>query len=328
MGAPADIQAQGGTGGNERGLVLREPSNPILTPACVPYPVSTVHNAGAIIWNGKYVLLFRSHTRSGRSVIGLAESSDGVHFTVRSKPFIVPSTEGHFAAYEEWGIEDARINPVEGRFLITYSAYSRHGVRIGLAETEDFVTVKRIALISQADMRNVVLFPRRFGGRYARLDRPHTEQTPWSIWLSYSPDLVHWGDSVRIIAPMPYHWDASKIGPCAPPIPTEHGWLVIYHGVFNTMDGAVYRLGVALLDLEDPSKVLGVADPWILEPQDPWERVGYVHNVVFSCGAVLEDDQQILRLYWGAADTVLCTGTVSVTELVELCLTCPRLALP
>ena len=313
--------------GTGSGLVERCPENPILTSRDVPYPVSTVHNAAAVKLPDRYLLLFRSHTRSGRSIIGAANSADGVHFRVEPDPFLTPAVEGPFASYEEWGVEDPRINLVEDRYLLTYSAYSRHGVRIGLAELEDFRRVRRLALITPADVRNVVLFPERFGGRYARLDRPHTEQTPWSIWLSYSPDLVYWGDARRLIAPLPYHWDAAKVGPCMPPFLTDQGWLCLYHGVFPTMDGFVYRLGVALLDREDPSQVVGVADPWILEPEDPWERVGYVHNVVFSCGAVLEEDG-ILRLYWGGADTVLCTGTVSVAELVDLCLTRSRPPLP
>jgi predicted GH43/DUF377 family glycosyl hydrolase len=118
-----------------------------------------------------------------------------------------------------------------------------------------------------------------------------------------------------------------KIGPGAPPIKTGKGWLNIYHGVFPTMDGSVYRLGVALHDLHDPSKIIGVSDDWILQPEDPWEITGYVHNVVFSCAAVPEDDGTV-RLYWGGADTVMCTGTARINDLVEMCLSKPRKAIP
>jgi predicted GH43/DUF377 family glycosyl hydrolase len=123
--------------------------------------------------------------------------------------------------------------------------------------------------------------------------------------------------------PVPYHWDEMKIGPGAPPFKTKKGWLSIYHGVFETMAGAVYRLGVALHELEDPSKVIGVSDEWILQPEDSWEVSGYVSNVVFSCGAVPEDDGKV-KIYWGGADTVMCVGTAHVDELVELCLTKTR----
>ncbi|MGC7845470.1 glycoside hydrolase family 130 protein [Desulforudis sp. 1088] len=300
-------------------IVTRYERNPILTRDDVPYPVATVHNAGVVKRNGRYVMLFRSHRYNGRSIIGLAESDDGFSFKVHPEPFLVPATEGVFAEYEEYGVEDLRICPIDDEYLLTYSVYSRHGVRIALARTRDFQSVERIALITQADYRNVVLFPQRFEGRYARLDRPHSEISPWSIWISYSPDLIHWGDSRVVMKPVQYHWDEMKIGPGATPIRTDWGWLHIYHGVFPTMDGSVYRLGVALHDLKDPSKILGVADDWILQPEDPWEITGYVHNVVFTCGAVPEDDGSV-KLYWGGADTVMCVGTARIGELVDLCL--------
>ncbi len=300
-------------------VVKRYEKNPILTKDDVPYPVETVHNAGVAKFGGKYVMLFRSHRRNGRSIIGLAESDDGFNFTVRPEPFLVPAAEGAFAEYEEFGVEDCRICEIDGEYLLTYSAYSRHGVRIGLARTRDFDSIERVTLITQADLRNVVIFPQKFDGRYARLDRPHSEISPWSMWISYSPDLVHWGDSRVVIKPVQYHWDEMKIGPGATPIKTPQGWLNIYHGVFPTMDGSVYRLGVALHDLYDPAKVLGVGDEWILQPEDPWERTGYVHNVVFPCGAVAEDDGAV-KIYWGGADTVMCIGTARTEELVRLCL--------
>ncbi len=309
-----------------RGVIERWKDNPVLTPDDVPYPVETVHNAGAVRCGDEIVLLFRAHRRSGRSILGLARSRDGVTFTVDPEPWLVPTDDPPLAEYERFGVEDPRITPLEGAYWITYSAYSRHGVRIALARTRDFRRVERVGLVSQADMRNVALFPEKIGGRYARLDRPHSGIAPWSIWISFSPDLVHWGDSRRLIAPAPYHWDEMKVGPGAPPIRTPRGWLVIYHGVFETMDGAVYRLGAALLDPEDPTRVVGVADDWILAPEDPWEVTGYVHNVVFTCGAVTEGDDR-LRLYWGGADQVICTGTARIDDLVELCLTRPRPAL-
>ena len=304
-------------------MIQRYAHNPILTAADVPYPVATVHNAGAVKHEGRYLLLFRSHRRNGRSVIGLAESDDGYDFKVRPEPFLLPATEGVFAEYEEWGVEDVRICPFEGEYLLTYSAYSRHGVRVALARTNDFRGVDRVVLITPADSRNVVLFPERIAGRYVRLDRPHSEISPWSICISYSPDLIHWGESRVVMKPLSYHWDEQKIGPGATPLKTARGWLHIYHGVFPTMAGSVYRLGVALHDLADPSVVLGVADEWVLEPQDPWERVGYVPNVVFTCGAVPEDDGTV-KVYWGGADTVMCVGTAVVDELVDLCLERPR----
>ncbi len=303
----------------KRPIVQRYEGNPILTSKDIPYPVETVHNAAVTKHQRKYVMLFRSHRDNGRCILGLADSDDGFHFVARPEPFMVPAGNGIFAEYEAFGVEDPRICCIGDEFLITYSAYSKHGVRIGLARTRDFDSVERVALISEADMRNVVLFPGKFDGRYARLDRPHSEISPWSIWISYSHDLVHWGDSRVVMKPVQYHWDEMKIGPGATPMRTDRGWLHIYHGVFPTMDGAVYRLGVALHDLRDPAKVLGVCDRWILQPEDTWEVTGYVHNVVFTCGAVPEDDGTV-KIYWGGADKVMCVGTADIDTLVNLCL--------
>jgi predicted GH43/DUF377 family glycosyl hydrolase len=310
----------------KHGLVKRYERNPILTKDDIPYTVATVHNAGVTKYNGKYIMIFRSHKENGRSIIGIAESDDGFRFIPRSAPFMIPSREPVFQDYEEYGVEDPRITFIEGAYYITYSAYSRHGVRIGLARTMDFQTVERVAFITQADYRNTVIFPEKIQGRYVKLDRPHSDISPWSIWISYSPDLRYWGDSSVVMKPGAYHWDEMKIGPGAPPIKTDKGWLSIYHGVFPTMDGSVYRLGVALHDLEDPSRIIGVGDSWILQPEDPWELVGYVHNVVFTCGAVPEDDGTV-KIYWGGADKVMCVGTAVLNELVDLCLTDSRPAI-
>ncbi|MDD2527036.1 MAG: glycoside hydrolase family 130 protein [Lentimicrobiaceae bacterium] len=307
-------------------LVKRFDGNPILTKTDVPYPVATVHNAGVIKHNGEYIMLFRSHRFTGRSILGLARSNDGFNFTVDPEPFMVPSKEPGFAEYEEYGVEDARITFIDGKYLITYSAYSRHGVRIGLATTTDWKSVKRVSLITQADYRNTVIFPEKINGMFARLDRPHSEISPWSIWITYSPDLIHWGESKVIMKPEKYHWDEMKIGPGAPPIKTDKGWLNIYHGVFPTMDGSVYRLGVALHDLNDPSIIIGVGDEWILAPEESYELTGYVHNVVFTCGAVPEEDGTV-KIYWGAADTVMCVGEAYINDLVNLCLNNSRKAM-
>ena len=307
-------------------IVRRYPGNPILTKSDIPYPVETVHNAAVVKYGDQYIMLFRSHLRTGRSIIGLARSKDGFKFNVDPEPFLTPIRDGPFAAYEQFGVEDPRVTKVQDEYLITYSAYSPNGVRIALAKTRDFVGVERVSLITQADYRNAVIFPEKINGLYARLDRPHSEISPWSIWITYSPDLRFWGESQLVMKPVPYHWDEMKIGPGAPPIETDRGWLSIYHGVFETMDGSIYRLGVALHDLNDPSKIIAVGDSWILQPEDPWEVTGYVHNVVFSCGAVPEPDGTV-KIYWGGADSVMCAGEANLADLVAHCLQDGRTAL-
>lgn len=300
-------------------IVKRYEGNPILTKDDIPYKVETVHNAAVVKYDGKYVMLFRSHLDNGRCILGLADSDDGFNFAPRPQPFMTPSADGVFAEYEAYGVEDPRITFLEGAYYITYSAYSKHGVRIALAKTHDFQSVERVALITQADYRNTVLFPEKINGRYVRLDRPNSDISPWAIWVTFSEDLKYWGDSQVVIKPVTYHWDEMKIGPGAPPIKTDKGWLSIYHGVCPTMDGSVYRLGVALHKLDDPAKIIAVGDRWILAPEDPWELTGYVHNVVFSCAAVPEDDGTV-KIYWGGADTVMCAGTANINELVDFCL--------
>lgn len=311
---------------NKVQIVERYQGNPILTKDDVPYSVETVHNAAVTKCKDKYIMLFRSHLRNGRSIIGIAESEDGYNFNVRPKPFLTPGKNGLFLIYEEFGVEDPRICKIKDNYYITYSAYSKHGVRIVLAKTKNFNSIEKISFITAADYRNLVLFPEKFNDRYIRIDRPHSNISPWSMWISYSPDLIHWGDSELIIKPVQYHWDEMKIGPGATPFKTDEGWVNIYHGVFPTMNGSVYRLGVALHDLDNPAKIIGVADNWILQPEDKWEITGYVSNVVFTCGAVPENDGTV-KIYWGGADSVMCVGTAIIKELVRSCINNSRSAI-
>ena len=299
-------------------IIKRYAGNPILTRRDVPYPVATVYNAAVVKQSGSYTMLFRSNLLNGRSIIGIADSSDGFHFVPREHPFLVPCPDGFFGVYEEYGVEDPRITRLEDYYYITYSVYSRYGVRNALARTTDFQHVEKIALITQADMRNVVLFPEKIKGLYVRLDRPHADINPWGIWISYSPDLIHWGNSRIVIKPLHYHWDEMKIGPGAPPIKTKEGWLHIFHGSYPNINTTIYRLGAALHDIEDPSRVIGVADEWILQPEEIYETSGYVPNVVFCCASVPEEDGT-LKIYWGGADEVMCVGTCYTEELIHLC---------
>ena len=139
-------------------LIKRYQHNPILTKNDVPYPVATVHNAGVVKFRDRYIMIFRSHKLNGRSILGKAESYDGFSFNIDKEPFMIPATEGIFKEYEEYGIEDPRIIFLDGEYLIIYSAYSRYGVRVGLAKTQDFKSIERFSLITEADYRNVVIF--------------------------------------------------------------------------------------------------------------------------------------------------------------------------
>jgi predicted GH43/DUF377 family glycosyl hydrolase len=333
--------------------LIRHPGNPILTAHDVnqvwqePHlRVVTVHNAGAAAVTGETVLLFRSHVRSGISVIGLARSTDGVtNWRIDPAPALKPATPADSFApgadpdeiirMEAGGVEDPRINPVNGTFAVTYSAYDaevKDRVRVCLALTDDFQKFTRYGPLLQRDMRNVVLFPEPIDGRFAGLFRPN-DSTADDVGGAFTQVKIGYTDDFRT---GPWELDdkpvmqtghgpsafADKIGPGAPPVRTPHGWLNLFHGVRSTMDGNPYVLGVALHDLDDPRMVWMSSIP-VLFPSRADCRVAdtdYVHvpNVVFSCGLVRRDDGTIL-VYYAGNDTVLNLATTHEDVLAELC---------
>lgn len=301
-----------------RNVVERWHGNPILTLEGLPFPCNTVFNAAATKLGDEYILLLRVENLVGKSVFALARSEDGYSFIVEPDFVMMPSEDEPFKTYEELGIEDPRITYMDGVYYIMYTAYSQHGARLALATTCDFKSFERIALISEPNNKNGVLFPRRINNRYARLDRPFSGEYG-SIWISYSDNLVAWYDSEVVMAPRTGYWDSDRIGAGAPPIELDYGWLEIYHGVKNTSFGPIYRMGAVLLDLEDPSVVIARSAVPILSPREMYERVGDVGNVVFACGVVAEDDGT-LKLYYGASDTYICIGTAKITDIVDKCL--------
>jgi len=301
-----------------RDVVERWYKNPIITLESVPFPCNTVFNAGSAKLGNEYILLMRVEDLAGRSVFALARSEDGYHFHVEPTPAMVPGTEEPFRSYERRGIEDPRITQMGDEYYIMYTAYSRYGARLALAKTKDFKDFERLGLISQPENKDGALFPRKIKGRYVRLDRPYGGGVG-NMWVSYSDDLLHWGDSEICMTTRAGYWDQDRIGACAPPIETEHGWLEIYHGVKNTSGGPIYRMGAVLLDLDNPAKILCRSAVPILTPREYYERVGDIGNVVFSCGAILEDDGK-LRIYYGAADTCICIGFANLSDIVDRCL--------
>jgi predicted GH43/DUF377 family glycosyl hydrolase len=301
-------------------LLRRHPMNPILTAADFPRPVNSAFNAGAAKFNGQYLLLTRVEDLTGSSCLWLARSSDGVHFTPDREPALLPASEEPFRAVENFSLEDARIIPMGGRFYITYVGYSEYGCVTVLARTSDFERYERVSVMTLPDNKDVVLFPEKIGGRYAKLDRPLTRAPGLGdIWISFSPDLIHWGDPRPVMTPRPRKWDSHKIGAGAPPIKTPRGWLEIYHGVRGTAAGLLYRLGVVLLDLEEPWRVVGRASEAILSPVATDDFHGNVSNAVFTCGAILEADGE-LKVYYGAADQVMCLASAPVDDVIALCL--------
>ena len=298
-----------------RDLLHRWTRNPLITREDVPFQCNTIFNGAVVRLDGEYVLLLRVEGQQGYSFFALGRSRDGLHFSLEDHPCMLPASEGPFQLWEENGIEDPRITVLDGQYHIMYTAVSRHGYRIALARTEDFQTFDRIALVSRPGNKDGVLFPEKINGLYARLDRPIGNGIG-SIWISFSPDLIHWGRSQCVISPRPRFWDAYRIGASVPPIKTDQGWLEIYHGVKMTSAGPIYRTGVVLLDLENPAKVMGRCLSPVLSPREDYERIGDVGNVVFACSAIVEDDQEV-KLYYGAADTSICVATCPLQELIQ-----------
>ncbi len=298
-----------------RDIVHRWEGNPVIVVEDIPYKCNSVFNGGVVKLGETYVMLIRVESLRGYSVILKAESDDGFYFSVDKYPVMEPASEEPFRTFEERGIEDPRITEIDGVFYVMYTAVSRFGHCIAVAKTEDFESFERIAIVSEPGNKDGVLFPAKIDGMYVRMDRPIGDGKG-HIWLSRSPDLVHWGDSVLLATTREGYWDTTRIGASVPPIPTEEGWLEIYHGVKNTASGPIYRLGTMLLDRNDPSKVIGRSTIPILSPREEYERVGDIGNVVFSCGAIVEPDGEV-KLYYGAADTCICLGMAHIEELVE-----------
>ncbi len=300
----------------EQDLLERYEGNPLITAADIPFTCNTVFNGGATKLNGQYTILLRVEGQHGYSVFALARSSDGYDFEIERLPVMTPATEGPMEKYEVAGIEDPRITVVDGTTYIVYTAFSGYGPCMALATTEDFSSFERHGLISEPGNKDGLLFPRKVGGRYVRFDRPIGNDIG-RIWVTFSDDLRYWGDSRVVISPRPGYWDSYRVGASCVPIETESGWLAIYHGVKMTSGGPIYRAGVVLLDLQDPSVVIARSSVPILAPRMEYERVGDVCNVVFPSAAIVEDDGQV-RVYYGAADTAICVATTTMEKLLAL----------
>ena len=298
-------------------LFRRYEGNPILTAADWPSTVNAVFNPGVATLQGETVLLARVEDRTGLSHLAVASSADGLtNWLVDHGRALLPDLESHA---ERFGIEDARITQVGDEYLIVYTGYSRDGALVALASTRDFRAYDRRGVIMPPEDKDAALFPRRFDDRWALIHRPVSASPRHAahIWLSWSPDLRHWGDhTILLRAREGGWWDAHKVGLCAPPLATPEGWLLLYHGVHTTAAGSIYRLGLALLDTERPDRVLARSTEWLFGPDTEYERIGDVDQVVFSCGWQLLDDGDTIRIYYGAADTSICVATASQSALL------------
>jgi predicted GH43/DUF377 family glycosyl hydrolase len=326
-----------GTAGDETMVFSKHESNPILTRADIP-PVSTdledvssVFNPGATDYRGRHLLMLRVQTRGRETRLMIAESDDGLSFEVWPRTVEIRGLNSVMGA--AYHVYDPRITRIGDQYFVMFAMDMDYGCRLGVARTNDFVTLDFVGLSSKDDMRNGVLFPERRAGMYLRLERPNKVRladgptTGDEIWLAESDDLIEWRPVRRVMSGRAHYWD-ELIGSGPPPVRTEAGWLHIYHGV-ATHSGScnIYQAGAVLLDLDDPSMVIARTRNNILEPRDPWELTGQVPNVVFPSGLVVDGhdghgnapmDGRV-TLYYGAADTCVCAAVSTVGEIVAAC---------
>jgi predicted GH43/DUF377 family glycosyl hydrolase len=306
-------------------LFCRHPDNPILSVKDWPYAANSVFNAAAAIVGGKTVLLVRVEDFRGISHLTAARSEDGVHnWEIDPEPTLKPEPLCH--PEEVWGIEDPRVTWLGEleKWAVAYTAFSEGGPLVSLATTADFREFSRLGPVMPPEDKDAALFPVRFKGNWAMLHRPVAKlpSIESHIWLSFSPNLKHWGEHQELIqARRGAWWDANKIGLSAPPLATEEGWVVLYHGVRTTASGSIYRLGLVLLDSEEPGRVIRRSEEWVFGPRAPYEREGDVDDVVFPCGWTVKDGT--IFMYYGAADSCIALATARLSDVVDFLVKCP-----
>jgi beta-1,4-mannooligosaccharide/beta-1,4-mannosyl-N-acetylglucosamine phosphorylase len=319
-------------------MMRRSEHNPILTRTDIPsihpdlHDVTSVFNPGAIKFDGEYLLMLRVQSRSRETYLVVARGPDGVHFTAEKKVV-------HFRGMEKvpgriYHMYDARITRLDGSYYIMFALDMDGGCQLGLGVTSDFRSFEFLGIVSTEDIRNGVLFPEQVGGKYLRLDRPNKARleggptTGSTIWLSESDDLLHWRPRAPVISGRFHYWD-EFIGSGPPPVKTRQGWLHIYHGVAGHFGSSnIYQAGTVLLDLHDPAKVIGRCRCNILEPREFYELTGQVPNVVFPSGMIVEQydpegfaqPDSAVKIYYGAADSVVGLATATVHELLTAAL--------
>ena len=306
-------------------IMKRHPKNPLISPGDIPNTFA-VFNPSPVMFNGKTVLALSvyGHDKNSDGCNGkgvyIATSDDGVNFDINTKPFIDLTTPNHPFGFIEGGIIDCRICKIDDTYYIVTPTHCKgEGPFALLGKTTDFVDYTPIDIISLPPNRGTSLFPEKIGGKYYKLDRP-SGGTAGSIWIASSPDLIHWGHHRPLMQPGYSIWNIVKIGP-TPPLKTKDGWLVILHGVMSWLQDSDqhYYIGAALLDLENPEKVIGKTSSYLLAPEEPYEMNGIVDNVVFPCGAIADIERDELRLYYGAADKYIGLATGALSEVINAC---------
>lgn len=308
-------------------VLHRYEGNPVIKPTDIEGAYTTF-NCAQTMYKGKYMLLVAVQKKTDKfPAIHLAESTDGVNFEISKEPFIAKSTHPIWGELDGWTI-DPRITYVEedDMYYILRPLSAAWGTATLLCRTKDFKSVEEIDIIALPHNRVPCLFPNKINGKYVRIDRPYsTPIAPGSkfmegnMWISYSEDLIHWGEHRPLMMPGHGAWCLNKLGP-TPPIKTDKGWLEIIHGVTGNTVHTRYSLGAILLDLEDPTKIIGKTKSPILTPDAPYEYMGQTPNAVFACGAIADEEKDEIRVYYGAADTYVGLATGKLSELIDMCI--------
>ena len=291
--------------------LIRMTDEPVLKPIKEhDWEKSAVFNAALVYENDLFHMIYRAtdiggSEKYGRYInsLGYAVSSDMLTWKRRTNPVLKNNVP-----QEARGPEDPRIVKIEDKFYMNYTGFkgdNHNDYRICLATSTDLIHWERQGVVLDEPNKDAAIFPKKIGGLYWMFHRRSPD-----IWIAHSKDLKEWTGHQRIVTPRPGKWDSLRIGIAGPPLLIDDGWLLLYHGVD---EHHVYRLGVMLLDRNDPTRVIAHQDDPIIEPELEWEINGYVPNVIFSCGAVIQDGQ--LYCCYGGADTVIGVARIAVKDI-------------
>jgi beta-1,4-mannooligosaccharide/beta-1,4-mannosyl-N-acetylglucosamine phosphorylase len=298
-------------------VVWRSQRNPIIPHDLIPSS-NSIFNSAVVPFEGAFAGVFRCDDTARTMQLHAGKSPDGVHWTIgHDRIQFVPDNDQAAEINAFQYAYDPRVVWIEDRFYVTW-CNGYHGPTIGVGYTYDFETFYQLENAFLPFNRNGVLFPRKIGGRYAMLSRPSDNgHTPFGdIFYSESPDLQFWGRHRHVMGTAG-GWQSTKIGAGPIPIETREGWLLIYHGVLTSCNGFVYSFGAALLDLDQPWRVIARGEPYLLAPQTPYERTGDVPNVAFPCAALVDGATGRMAIYYGGADTVVCLAFAYVDEIID-----------
>ncbi len=299
-------------------IIWRYSENPIVNRDAAAN-TNSIFNSAVVPFKDGFKGVFRCDDTHRRMNLRMGTSVNGIDWKIENETLNFKAPDGVDAqsAYKY----DPRVVPIEGRYYIQW-CNGYYGPTIGMGYTDDFETFHQMENALLPYNRNGVLFPRKINGKYVLLSRPSdTGHTPFGdIFLSQSPDLIYWGEHRHVMSIASFEesgWQSKKIGAGPPPIETEEGWLLLYHGVLQSCNGFVYSMGSALLDLEEPWKVIARSGPYLLSPQTLYECVGDVPNVVFPCAALHSIEEDKVAIYYGGADTVICLAFGHLSEIIR-----------